>query len=58
VTFDEVLSRHWRCFMSRTCLVSCAQGAISVGRHLLEVLKDEIVEVHQLARDQEGTMLV
>ena len=25
---------------------------------LLELLKDEIVEVHQLARDQEGTMLV
>src|SRR5207302_7651374 len=25
---------------------------------LLEILKDEIVAVHQLARDQEGTMLV
>ena len=25
---------------------------------LLEILKDEIVEVHQLARDQEGKMLV
>jgi class 3 adenylate cyclase/predicted ATPase len=59
VTFDEVLEQALE--------MLCRRGRVSyralkvqfqLDDTLLEILKDEIVEVHQLARDQGGKMLV
>jgi len=59
MTFEEVLTQAIA-MLQRWGRVS--YRALKVQLHLddtlLEILKDEIVEVHQLARDQEGKMLV
>jgi class 3 adenylate cyclase/tetratricopeptide (TPR) repeat protein len=59
VTFDEILE-HALEMLQRRGRVS--YRALKVQFHmdddLLEILKEEIVEVHQVARDQEGKMLV
>jgi class 3 adenylate cyclase/predicted ATPase len=59
VTFDEVLEQALEMLRRRGRV---SYRALKVQFHLddtlLEILKDEIVEVHQLARDQEGKMLV
>src|SRR6266446_7857997 len=59
MTFEEVLTQAIA-MLQRSGRVS--YGALKVqfqlDDDLLELLKDEIVEVHQLARDQEGKMLV
>jgi hypothetical protein len=59
VTFDEVLEQALE--MLRRCgrVSYCAlKVQFQLDDDLLELLKDEIVEVHQLARHQEGKMLV
>jgi class 3 adenylate cyclase len=59
VTFDEVLEQALELLRRRGRV---SYRALKVQFHLdddlLEILKEEIVAVHQLGRDQEGTMLV
>src|SRR5499426_2059739 len=59
VTFDEILEQALEMLRRRGRV---SYRALKVQFHLdddlLEVLKEEIVAVHQLGRDQEGTMLV
>ena len=59
VTFDEVLEQALEMLRRRGRV---SYRALKVQFHLdddlLEILKEEIVVVHQLGRDQEGTMLV
>jgi hypothetical protein len=59
VTFDEVLEQALELLRRRGRV---SYRALKVQLHLdddlLEILKEEIVAVHQLGRDQEGTMLV
>jgi class 3 adenylate cyclase/predicted ATPase len=59
VTFDEVLEQALEMLRRRGRVSYRAlQVQFQLDDTLLEILKDEIVEVHQLARDQEGKMLV
>jgi hypothetical protein len=59
VTFDEVLEQALEMLRRRGRVSYRAlKGQFQLDDALLEVLKDEIVEVHQFARDQEGKMLV
>ena len=59
MTFDEVLEQALELLRRRGRV---SYRALKVQFHLdddlLEILKEEIVTVHQLGRDQEGTMLV
>jgi class 3 adenylate cyclase/predicted ATPase len=59
MTFDEVLEQALEMLQRRGRV---SYRALKVQFQLddmwLEVLRDEIIEVHQLARDQEGKMLV
>ena len=59
MTFDEVLEQALEMLRRRGRV---SYRALKVQFHLddtlLEILKDEIIEVHQFARDQEGKMLV
>jgi class 3 adenylate cyclase len=59
VTFEEILTQAMAMLQ---CLGRVSYRALKVqfqlDDDLLEILKDEIVTVHQLARDQEGKMLV
>ena len=59
MTFDEVLEQALEMLRRRGRI---SYRALKVQFHLdddlLETLKEEIVAVHQLGRDQEGTMLV
>ncbi len=59
MTFDEVLEQALELLRRRGRV---SYRALKVQFHLdddlLEILKEEIVAVHQLGRDQEGTMLV
>ena len=59
VTFEEVLTQAIA-MLQRLGRVSyrALQVQFQLDDDLLELLKDEIVEVHQLARDQDGKMLV
>src|SRR4029434_5771218 len=58
VTFEEVLTQAIA-MLQRLGRVSyrALKVQFQLDDDLLELLKDEIVEVHQLARDQEGKML-
>ena len=59
MTFDEVLEQALDMLRRRGRVSYRAlQVQFQLDDTLLEILKDEIVEVHQLARDQEGKMLV
>jgi class 3 adenylate cyclase/predicted ATPase len=59
VTFDEILERVLEMLRRRGRVSYRAlKVQFQLDDTLLEILKDEIVEVHQLARDQEGEMLV
>jgi hypothetical protein len=59
VTFDEVLEQALEILRRRGRVSYRAlQVQFQLDDTMLEILKDEIVEVHQLARDQEGKMLV
>jgi class 3 adenylate cyclase len=59
VTFDDVLEQALEMLRRRGRVSYRALKAqFQLDDTLLEILKDEIVEVHQLARDQEGKMLV
>ena len=59
MTFDEVLERALEIPRRRRRVSHRAlQMQFQLDDTLLEVLKDEIVEVHQLAGDREGKMLV
>ena len=59
MTFDEVLEQALEMLRRRGRVSYRAlQVQFQLDDTLLEILKDEIVEVHQLARDQEGKMLV
>jgi len=59
VTFDEVLEQALEMLRRRGRVSYRAlKVQFQLDDTLLEILKGEIVEVHQLARDQEGTMLV
>jgi class 3 adenylate cyclase/predicted ATPase len=59
MTFDEVLEQALEMLRRRGRVSYRALKAqFQLDDTLLEILKDEIVEVHQLARDQEGKMLV
>jgi class 3 adenylate cyclase len=59
VTFDEVLEQALEMLRRRGRVSYRAlKLQFQLDDDLLELLKDEIVEVHQLARDQEGKMLV
>ena len=59
MTFDEVLEQALEMLRRRGRV---SYRALKVQFHLdddlLEILKEEIVAVHRLGRDQEGTMLV
>src|SRR5499426_2885886 len=59
VTFDEILEQALEMLRRRGRV---SYRALKVQFHLdddlLEILKEEIVAVHQLGRDQEGTTLV
>ena len=59
VTFEEILTQAIA-MLQRLGRVSyrALKVQFQLDDDLLELLKDEIVEVHQLARDQEGKMLV
>ena len=59
MTFEEVLTQAMA-MLQRLGRVSyrALKVQFQLDDDLLELLKDEIVEVHQLARDQEGKMLV
>ena len=59
MTFDEVLEQALEILRRRGRVSYRAlQVQFQLDDTLLEILKDEIVEVHQLAKDQEGKMLV
>jgi len=59
VTFDEVLEQALEMLQRRGRVSYRAlKVQFQLDDDLLETLKDEIVEVHQLARDQDGKMLV
>ncbi len=59
MTFDEVLEQALEMLRRRGRVSYRAlKVQFQLDDDLLELLKDEIVEVHQLARDQEGKMLV
>jgi class 3 adenylate cyclase len=59
VTFDEVLEQALEMLRRRGRVSYRAlQVQFQLDDTWLEILKDEIVAVHQLARDQEGKMLV
>src|SRR3989449_8719552 len=59
MTFDEVLEQALEMLRRRGRVSYRAlKVQFQLDDTLLEILKDEIVEVHQLARDQEGKMLV
>ena len=59
MTFDEVLEQALEMLRRRGRISYRAlKVQFQLDDALLEILKDEIVEVHQLARDQEGKMLV
>jgi class 3 adenylate cyclase len=59
VTFDEVLEQALEMLRRRGRVSYRAlKVQFQLDDAMLEILKDEIVEVHQLARDQEGKMLV
>jgi hypothetical protein len=59
VTFDEVLEQALEMLRRRGRVSYRAlKVQFQLDDTLLEILRDEIVEVHQLARDQEGKMLV
>src|SRR5262245_37407015 len=59
VTFDEILEQALEMLRRRGRVSYRAlQVQFQLDDTLLEILKDEIVEVLQLARDQEGKMLV
>jgi class 3 adenylate cyclase len=59
VTFDEVLGQALEMLRRRGRVSYRALKAqFQLDDDLLDLLRDEIVEVHQLARDQEGKMLV
>jgi class 3 adenylate cyclase len=59
MTFDEVLEQALEMLRRRGRVSYRAlKVQFELDDTLLEILKDEIVEVHQLARDQEGKMLV
>jgi len=59
MTFEEILDQALDMLRRRGRV---SYRALKVQFHLdddlLEILKEEIVAVHQLGRDQEGTMLV
>jgi class 3 adenylate cyclase len=59
VTFDEVLEQALEMLQRRGRVSYRAlKVQFQLDDDLLEVLKEEIVEVHQVARDQEGKILV
>jgi hypothetical protein len=59
VTFDEVLEQVLEMLRRRgRVLYRALKVQFHLDDDLLELLKDEIVEVHQLTQDQEGKMLV
>jgi class 3 adenylate cyclase len=59
VTFDDLLEQALEMLQRRGRVSYRAlKVQFQLDDALLEILKDEIVEVHQLARDQEGKMLV
>ena len=59
VTFDEVLEQALEMLQRRGRVSYRAlKVQFQLDDDLLEILKEEIVEVHQVARDQEGKMLV
>ena len=59
MTFDEVLEQALEIPRRRRRVSYRAlQVQFQLDDTLLEVLKDESVEVHQLARDREGKLLV
>jgi hypothetical protein len=59
VTFDEVLEQALEMLRRRGRVSYRAlKFQFHLDDDLLEILKEEIVAVHQLGRDQEGTMLV
>ena len=59
MTFDDILERALEMLRRRGRVSYRAlQVQFQLDDDLLALLRDEIVEVHQLARDQEGTMLV
>jgi class 3 adenylate cyclase/tetratricopeptide (TPR) repeat protein len=59
VTFDEILERALEMLQRRGRVSYRALKAqFHLDDELLELITDEIVTVHQLARDQEGKMLV
>ena len=59
VTFDDVLEQALEMLRRRGRVSYRAlKVQFQLDDDLLALLRDEIVEVHQLARDQEGTMLV
>jgi class 3 adenylate cyclase/tetratricopeptide (TPR) repeat protein len=59
VTFDEVLEQALEMLRRRGRVSYRAlKVQFQLDDTVLEILRDEIVEVHQLARDQEGKMLV
>jgi class 3 adenylate cyclase/tetratricopeptide (TPR) repeat protein len=59
MTFDEVLEQALEMLRRRGRVSYRAlKVQFQLDDDLLELLRDEIVEVHQLARDQEGKMLV
>src|SRR5207237_8858493 len=59
MTFDEVLGQALEMLRRRGRVSYRAlKVQFQLDDTLLEILRDEIVEVHQLARDQEGKMLV
>jgi len=59
VTFDEILEEALELLQRRGRVSYRAlKVQFQLDDDLLELLRDEIVEVHQLARDQEGKMLV
>jgi Asp-tRNA(Asn)/Glu-tRNA(Gln) amidotransferase A subunit family amidase len=59
VTFDDILEQALEMLRRRGRVSYRAlKVQFPLDDDLLALLRDEIVEVHQLARDQEGTMLV
>jgi hypothetical protein len=59
VTFDDVLEQALEMLRRRGRVSYRAlKVQFQLDDDLLALLRDEIIEVHQLARDQEGTMLV
>jgi Adenylate and Guanylate cyclase catalytic domain len=51
-------SRPWRCFGVAGASHIALKVQFRLDDDLLDLLRDEILEVHQLARNQEGKMLV